>query len=81
MASTVVETVGLNATFNMAIQVAGFHGRFCSVALFSEPISIPVMNMAVVKNLKMFVGIQESAGRDLLFEYSRLGKIIDPNLC
>jgi alcohol dehydrogenase len=36
------------------------------------------MNLAVVKNLKMFVGIQESAGRDLLFEYSRLGKIIDP---
>jgi enoyl-CoA hydratase len=62
----------------LAIQVAGFHGRFCSVALFSEPISVPVMNLAVVKNLKMFVGIQESAGRDLLFEYSRLGKIIDP---
>jgi alcohol dehydrogenase len=78
MATTVIETVGLNVTFNMAIQVAGFHGRFCSVALFSEPISVPVMNLAVVKNLKMFVGIQESAGRDLLFEYSRLGKIIDP---
>jgi alcohol dehydrogenase len=81
MASTVVETVGLNATFNMAIQVAGFHGRFCSVALFSEPISIPVMNMAVVKNLKMFVGIQESAGRDLLFEYlfCSSGKVLSEN--
>ncbi len=78
MASVVIETVGLNVTFNMAIQVAGFHGRFCSVALFSEPINVPVMNAAVVKNLKIFMGIQESAGRDMLFEYSRLGKIIDP---
>lgn len=78
MATAVVETVGLNSTFNLAIAVAGFHGRFCSVALFSEPITVPVMNAAVLKNLSISMGIQESAGRDMLFEYSRLGNLIDP---
>lgn len=75
MAEVVIETVGLNATFNAAITVAGFHGRVCSLALFSQPITIPVMNAAVLKNLHISVGIQESMGRELLFDYVKEGKI------
>lgn len=77
LAEVVIETVGLNQTFNDAISVAGFHGRVCSLALFSEPVNIPVMNAVVLKNLHISVGIQESMGRDLMFEYVKEGRI-DP---
>jgi len=75
LAEVVIETAGLNQTFNDAIACAGFHGRVCSLALFSQPITIPVMNAAVLKNLHISVGIQESLGRELLFDYVKEGRI------
>jgi alcohol dehydrogenase len=73
----VIETVGLNVTFNTAIAVTGFHGRLCSLAVFSQPVTIPSMNVPVLKNLEIFVGIQESKGREILLDYVRAGRI-DP---
>jgi alcohol dehydrogenase len=69
--------VGLNVTFNTAIAVTGFHGRLCSLAVFSQPVTIPSMNVPVLKNLEIFVGIQESKGREILLDYVRAGRI-DP---
>jgi alcohol dehydrogenase len=73
----VIETAGLNASFNTAIAVTGFSGRLCSLAVFSQPVTIPSMNVPVLKNLQIFVGIQGSQGRDILLDYVKAGKI-DP---
>ena len=56
MATTVIETVGLNVT--LICYTVWFPWTLVRCP-FSEPISVPVMNLAVV-NLKMFVGIQKA---------------------
>jgi alcohol dehydrogenase len=77
MAEVVIETVGLNQTFNDAIAVATFQGRVCSLALFSQSLAIPVTNVVVFKNLHMSMGIQGGLGKDLLLDYVKEGRI-DP---
>jgi len=77
-ANAVIETAGTNASFNMALDVAGLYGRVCSVSIFAVPITIPSIHQSVVfKNLEIFAGIQECEGEDILLEAIGQGKI-DP---
>jgi len=77
-ANAVIETAGSNASFNMALDVAGIYGRVCTVSIFAVPITIPSIHASVVyKNLEISAGIQECEGEDILLEAIRKGKI-DP---
>lgn len=77
LANAVIETSGLNASINTAIMVGGNDARICTVALFSEPVTIPNMNVMVMKNMEFITGIQEGQGMEVMIEAIRTGKL-DP---
>lgn len=75
LANVVIETAGLNESFNTALSVAGVNGRVCTVALFSTPVTISNMSQVVLKNLEIITGIQESEGQDKLLAAIQAGSI------
>lgn len=76
-----IETAGVgeaaSPAFNLALSITRYTGVVSTVAVFSQPISVP-MNQIYAKNLEIRMGIQRVEWIDELMEWIRTG-VIDTN--
>lgn len=60
-AGKVIETAGVQATMDVALNIVSYRGTVSTVAVFSGPIQLPMQSL-IYKNVKIHMGIQRTEG-------------------